>query len=60
MGLNYIGDDSVGRRIHGYRMQFEKNLLAGSGGGLKKKLYTALADLDLGREIVLFARKKAW
>lgn len=58
MGLNYIGDDSVGRRIHGYRMHLEKNLWAGGGGELKSKLYTALADLGLGREIVLFARKK--
>jgi SAM-dependent methyltransferase len=58
MGLNYIGNDTLGRVIHGYRMQLEKNLWCAGAGELKRNLYAALASLGLGREIVLFARKR--
>jgi len=59
MGLNYIGDDVVGRRIHGYRMELEKTFWNSGSVELKRKIYGALSGIGLGREIILFARKVA-
>jgi SAM-dependent methyltransferase len=56
MGKDYIGNDALGREVHGLRKVFDKNLFAG-GGDLRRKLYSALADRGLGREVVLYARK---
>lgn len=58
MGENYIGNDDVGRACHSKRMQFEQSLHAAGADGLLNQLYSALASLGLGREVVLFARKK--
>ena len=56
MGKNYIGNDALGREVHGLRKVFDQNLFAG-GGDLRRKLYGAFADLEMGREIVLYASK---
>jgi SAM-dependent methyltransferase len=56
-GENYVGDDSIGRQCHAKRKNFELNL---KKAGLKKfrhELYQFLASKNVGREIVLFARK---
>ena len=58
MGQNYIGNDTLGRQVHGQRKQLEQALLAGGAGELKARLYKAFADCGIGREVVLFARKK--
>ena len=57
MGENYIGEDDIGRRCHGYRKEFEKNLILGGGEALKSELYEKLSDMGIGREVVLFGRK---
>lgn len=57
MGDNYVGNDPVGREAHGRRTTFEFNLAAGGRNDLKRDLYRRLAELGLGREIVLIARK---
>jgi len=57
MGKNYIGNDALGREVHGLRKVFDQNLFAG-GGDLRRKLYGAFADLGMGREIILFAKKQ--
>jgi len=58
MGDLYIGNDSLGRACHGKRKTFELNLQRAGYGDLKRKLYQKLAELNIGREVVLFARKK--
>lgn len=57
MGKNYVGQDELGREVHNLRKTFDKNLLASGALDLRRKLYSAFADLGLGREIVLYARK---
>lgn len=59
MGENYIDDDTVGRRCHSMRMKLEKNLYSAGQGELLSRMYTAMASLGLGRELVLVARKRS-
>lgn len=56
MGDNYIGNDTLGRECHKKRMNFDINL--SKMPTLDSKLSEAFANLDLGREIVMLARKK--
>lgn len=59
MGKNYVGNDHLGREVHGLRKAFDQNLLDSRQVDLRRKLYSAFAGMGLGREIVLFARKVA-
>ncbi len=56
MGCDYIGNDTEGRRCHGMRMNFEKNLSKAGLGGLRRDIYRALITLGIGREVMVFAR----
>ncbi len=58
MGDNYIGNDELGRISHGKRKALEFNLASGGRNDLKRELYRRLAELGLGREIVLVGRKR--
>ena len=58
MGDLYVGNDTLGRTCHGKRKSFELNMQRAGMGDLKRKMYQKLAELNIGREIVLFARKK--
>ena len=58
MGDNYIGNDALGRACHSKRMSFEKALTDGGFSNVLAGLYSALAKQGLGREIVLYARKR--
>ena len=57
MGKNYVGHDEIGREMHSLRKTFDENLFVSGAFDLRSKLYRAFADLGLGREIVLYARK---
>jgi SAM-dependent methyltransferase len=57
MGDNYVGNDELGRRCHGKRKQFELSLDRAGLGDTKRRLYEGLADLHIGRDIVMVARK---
>jgi SAM-dependent methyltransferase len=57
MGERYVGDDAVGRRCHEMRMRFEENLEAAGQGELRRALYRSLAQLGLGREVWIVARR---
>lgn len=57
MGERYVGDDALGRRCHGKRKAFETAMRAAGQGQRLARLYQALAGQDLGREIVMVARK---
>jgi SAM-dependent methyltransferase len=57
MGDNYVTDPSVGKESHQRRINFE-NFMEKSGlSSLRRDLYRAFADLDLGREAMVFAIK---
>lgn len=58
MGLNYIGTDDVGRRIHHMRTRLEIALEQTGLGDAKRELYRAFAKRGVGRDIVMIARKK--
>jgi SAM-dependent methyltransferase len=57
MGDNYVGDDLLGRNCHSKRKRLEINMRRGGLNDFKKDLYRYLASKNIGREIVLFAKK---
>lgn len=57
MGNNYVGNDALGREIHAQRKVFDLNMLS-SERKIREKLYAGFADAGIGREIVLFAKKR--
>lgn len=58
MGDNYIGNDELGRACHGRRKALELNLTNAGMGAVKKSFFQHLASIGIGRELILFARKK--
>ena len=56
MGDNYVGNDMLGRQCHGKRKKFEQNLSLAGLDKIKRSLYQSLADLGLGREVVLVSQ----
>lgn len=57
MGDNYIGNDPLGRKLHGKRKHLEALLHRGGLNELKRELYRFLLDKNIGREVVLYSRK---
>ncbi len=57
MGDNYIGDDAMGRKCHTKRMNFENSLRLHGASDLLEGLYSDLAKREIGREIVMYAKK---
>jgi hypothetical protein len=60
MGDNYVGNDVLGRQCHVRRKSLEQALSAAGLATLKRQLYQAMAQLGLGREVLLIARKPAY
>ncbi len=58
MGENYIGNDALGRQCHRKRMKFETSLVNAGLNELKRKLYKVLIEHGMGREVVVYARKR--
>lgn len=57
MGDDYTRDGELGRACHQKRMTFEARLDEAGLGALKRELYTKLAEVGLGRQILTFARR---
>jgi SAM-dependent methyltransferase len=57
MGDNYLGDDERGRACHAKRKAFELALARAGQTALKQKLYRSLAQLGIGRDVFVVARK---
>jgi len=57
MGDNYIGNDELGRHCHGKRKTLELNLSRAGMVEIKQQLFQALANIGIGREVVLVARR---
>ena len=58
MGEDYVGDARTGRACHAKRMAFEKTLHEANLTPLRRALYSKLAELGLGRLIVMTGRKR--
>jgi len=57
MGDDYISEPTLGRKMHAKRKQFDITL-SQYDNDLKRKLYQSLAALNLGREIIVYAKKR--
>lgn len=57
MGDNYVGNDNLGRICHTKRKTFEKNLAKAGLNNFKRDIYKAFSKLNIGREVVIYARK---
>jgi SAM-dependent methyltransferase len=51
----YVGNGELGGQVHKKRMAFEMNLVRGGKLDKLKKFYAALADLELGRQVTMYA-----
>ena len=56
MGDNYLGNDKLGRLVHGRRKRFDI-LLSKYNNQLKRNFYRSLTELGIGRSITMYARK---
>ena len=59
MGDNYVGNDDLGRECHAKRKTFELTMQKAGLTELKQSLYRSFANLGIGREIQVVARKPA-
>lgn len=58
MNENYVGNDTVGRGIHIKRMEFEKKFHKFGYAHLKRQIYDLFAQMGIGREMLVFGRKR--
>ncbi len=54
MGDDYVGNPEIGKKCHRKRMEFELSV----SSELRRELYKSLAQLELGRECIIYARNK--
>lgn len=57
MGEHYVGNDALGRACHGKRKRFETLLAAAGMNDLKRALLKNFAELGIGREACVYARR---
>lgn len=57
MGENYIKNKDLGKIIHSKRVLFEQNMIKSGNNDLKRKVYSKLSELNIGRTITIYARK---
>lgn len=53
-GINYIDNPQYGKVVHEKRKNFEMNI----DSTLRKKIYKNLGQMGIGRNLIIFARKK--
>ncbi|MFO7772811.1 MAG: class I SAM-dependent methyltransferase [Dehalococcoidia bacterium] len=58
MGDNYVGNDALGRQCHAKRKLLDARLTAAGLSAVKRQWYQKMAEAGLGREVVLFGRKR--
>ncbi len=60
MGDNYVGpeNDALGRACHAKRKTMELNLARAGQSALKQAMYRGLAQLGVGRDVFVIARKR--
>lgn len=58
MGDDYVGNDPLGRQLHGKRKRLELSLSTNGLGGFKRALYKFMIGHRVGREVVMYARRR--
>ena len=58
MGDNYVHDDALGRACHAKRKRLELAFAATGRNGLRRELYRACAGLGLGRDCLVFGKRR--
>lgn len=58
MGDVYVGDPVLGKACHRKRVAFERRLDAANATDLRHRFYRSLAELGLGRELVVLAKAR--
>jgi hypothetical protein len=58
MGDVYIGDPDLGKKCHNRRVMFERFMRKHGKAKKLNQFYKALADCDLGRQVILYATPK--
>ena len=54
----YVKDGELGKKCHNKRVQFENLLRKHNKQDKLSAFYKALADLELGRDIIIYAKPK--
>ena len=57
MGDNYVGDIELGKQCHQKRVNFEDSILSSGKQDLLTKIYNQFAELEIGRQIEIIARR---
>jgi 2-polyprenyl-3-methyl-5-hydroxy-6-metoxy-1,4-benzoquinol methylase len=57
MGNDYVKDGEIGKEKHQERMRMELNFMKNNGLELKQKIYQKFADLEIGRRLIIYAKK---
>lgn len=57
MGDNYLHDSAIGKACHRKRVQFELNLDRIGKSDVRRALYGALAEAELGRSVIVYASR---
>ena len=57
MDMNYLENPEIGKECHFMRKAFEFNIHTTGSNEFRKKLYSAFAEIGVGRELVIIARK---
>ncbi len=58
MGDVYVGNDEVGKAAHERRKRFEHSFKSADALEIMRNLYDALALINIGRELVIYAKKQ--
>ena len=56
-GDNYVKNGRLGKECHSKRVKFENNLRRIGKSDVLKNFYKSLADLNLGRQVIVYASK---
>lgn len=56
-GVDYVKDREQGKICHDYVKKLELNLVNNGFRSLKRKLYESLAEIGVGRDLMIYARK---
>ena len=59
MGDNYIDNNELGRACHNKRVKFEMAMRLSGSGHILDEFYSGLSKINIGREVVIYAIKKA-
>ena len=57
MGIDYVANDKVGKKIHQNRINMEMNFKKAGNVTLREQIYQKFAELEIGRTSIIYAKK---